>query len=188
MEDTPSSCDPTLGYREVAFLSQRKTYGTTNFNNRTSPYFMASDRQMTQYERSQLLHEVQDLVNKINHDRNIVFITTTTFTQVELDCLNGWVFNVNNSNLMTYALDRAVNKGREAQMQLAHAANYQRNHAGGFLFTRDECYHDIINVLLNGVRYESVTTDQATRADIIARAHRWGETISYYDMGASWNR
>jgi hypothetical protein len=149
---------------------------------------MANYRQLTQYERSQLLHDVKDLLAKINHDRNIVFLTTTTFTQVELDCLNGWVFNVNNSNLMTYALDRAVNKGREKQMQLAHAANYQRNHTGGFLFTRDECYHDIINVLLNGVRYESVTTDQATRADIIARAHKWEETTGTYDMGAAGNR
>ena len=146
---------------------------------------MASYRFMNQAERSRLLHEVHTQITALNSKKKTIYLTTTTFNQVTLDCLTGWVFNVNDLSIMTYALDLSINKGRDEEMEAAHSANLQRNFTGGFLFTREECYFDILNVLHNGVRYESIAADSATRADIIARAQRWGGASSSNDLGTS---
>jgi hypothetical protein len=142
---------------------------------------------MKQAERSRLLHEIHTQITALNSKKKIIYLTTTTFNQVTLDCLNGWVFNVNDLNIMTYALDLSINRGRNEEMEAAYSANLQRNFTGGFLFTREECYFDISNVLHNGVRYESIAADSATRADIIARAQRWGGASSSNDLGTSRN-
>ena len=142
---------------------------------------------MTQAQRSELLHTIYELIFAINKKNHVVYLTTTKQNQVTLDCLTGWVFNVNDLNLMTYALDIPMNENRSRQIEAAHAANFQRNFSGGYLFTRAECYVDIYNVLTNGVRYESNTIDTATRADFISTAATRRKPFSPDDLGTTGN-